>query len=305
MAKILIIEDDLRTADAIAHRLQAAGHTCAVRTDSRGVLELAREGSPDLVVLDVMMPGVSGFEICRQIRRDPSLHALPILIVSAMDSAEEIEHGLAQGADAYLPKPLDEKELVLQVDRLLRDTSHMAHRDPITKLPDFEGVKTELRRRVGGRETFALIYAEMLNLRVLSPGGGEEVRNEATRHLGRMLSNAGSRFSESEFFLGHMGSGHFLCGVPLEDAQGYCDEVQASWDAHIQKLYDSLELSNVYAELKGTRKGDSRLLRLLFCVTAREARETVTAKQMLEVVSRIRNNSANSGLVGVQFDRRL
>ena len=305
MAKILIVEDDLRAADAIAHRLQAAGHTCAVRTDSRGVLELAREGSPDLVVLDVMMPDISGFEICRMIRRDPNLHALPILIVSAMDSEEEIEHGLAQGADAYLPKPLDEEELVLQVERLLRDTSHMAHRDPVTKLPDFVGVKTELRRRIGRRETFALMYVEMLNLRALSPSGGEDLRNKATRHLGGLLTDAGSRFSENEFFLGHIGGGDFLCGVPLEDAQAYCDEVQASWDSGISKLYDALELSNLYTELKGTRKEEFRLLRLLFCVTAREASETITAQQMLEIVSRIRNNCANSGLAGVQFDRRL
>ncbi|MCH7959238.1 MAG: response regulator [Candidatus Hydrogenedentes bacterium] len=305
MAKILIVEDDLRAADAIAHRLQAAGHTCAVRTDSRGVLELAREGSPDLVVLDVMMPDISGFEICRMIRRDPNLHALPILIVSAMDSEEEIEHGLAQGADAYLPKPLDEEELVLQVERLLRDTSHMAHRDPVTKLPDFDGVKTELRRRIGRRETFALMYIEMLNLRALSSSGGEDVRNKATRHLGELLTHAGGRFSENEFFLGHIGGGDFLCGVPMEDAQAYCDEVQASWDSDTSKLYDSLGLSNVYAELKGTSRGEFRLLRLLFCVTAREASEMVTAQQMLEVVSRIRNNSVSSGLVGVQFDRRL
>lgn len=304
MAKILIVEDDAATAAEIAAQLQAVGHTCAIRTDGRGIVELARRGAPDLVVLDVMMPEVSGFEVCRSLRKDRDLYSIPILIVSAMSNEEEVQHGLAQGADAYITKPFHGAELIRQVEFLLHEGADGAHRDMLTDLRDFEGVKRELRMRIGRGDAFALLYVELLNLRTVTKNVGDEARNKATRHLGRALAQCCARFNEDEYFVGHMGAGHFLCAVPLDATHAFCNEILDTWRDHLHSLYMSMGLPHLLESQAGAQ-GNRRALDLLICVTARDPKEKVSAQQMLDIVSRIRNNSAKRAEGGVHVDRRL
>src|SRR5690606_30808149 len=115
-AKILIVEDDPRAAEVLGRSLTAAGHTCSIESTGARVLERARQDTPDLLVLDVMLPGTSGFEICRRVRADAHLYTLPILIVSAMRGEEEVMHGLAQGADDYVVKPFEPAQVVQRVE---------------------------------------------------------------------------------------------------------------------------------------------------------------------------------------------
>lgn len=304
MGKILIVEDDAATAAEIASQLQAVGHSCAIRNDGRGIVELAKKGAPDLVVLDIMMPDISGFEVCRSLRKDRELYSIPILIVSAMSNEEEVQHGLAQGADAYITKPFQSTELVRQVEFLLHEGSDGAHKDTVTDLRDFEGVKRELRMRIGRADAFALLYIELLNLRSVTKNLGDDARNKATRHLGRALKQCCADFGEDQYFVGHMGAGHFLCAIPLEATHSFCNEVQSVWEAHLNSLYASMGLAHL-SEQDAPGNAKTQQLDLLICVTARDPKEKVTAQQMLDIVSRIRNNSAKRAEGGVHVDRRL
>ena len=127
MAKILIVDDDDQTAQQLASELKNAGHQCAIRNDGTEVLKIAEKSDIDLLLLDVMLPGTSGFEICRQIRRDKKTYMLPIIFVSSMSDEAEIEHGLAQGADGYITKPIDMQAFLQHVDRILRMKIGRAH----------------------------------------------------------------------------------------------------------------------------------------------------------------------------------
>ena len=304
MAKILIVEDDAQTASEIAKYLKAAGHTCAVRDGGRGIVELAKKGPPDLVVLDIMMPDVSGFEVCRSIRRDKDLYSLPILIVSAMNNDEEVQHGLIQGADAYITKPFDAKQLVLQVDAMLRENTESAHRDPLTDLADFEGIKRELRRRIGTGDSFALIYIELINLREVSKAGGSDVRNAALQHLSRVLIDAGAGIESRGFFVGHMGGWHFMCTLPTDATHSFCTGVQSTWEERLAELCKAAGLPQPSTDVREA-EGTGKELQVLLCVTVRDPKERVTAQQMLDIVSRIRNNRVQTAEGGIHVDRRL
>ena len=115
MAKIMIVDDDPQAADQIASQLKTRGHSCAVMNDGEGVLEVARKTDLDLLILDVMLPSTSGFEVCRQVRRDDALYMLPILFVSSMNDEAEIQHGLEQGADGYIAKPIESQAFLQRV----------------------------------------------------------------------------------------------------------------------------------------------------------------------------------------------
>ncbi len=120
MSRILVVEDDQDIADLIRHYLTKAGHQVDVlASGSEGMLRV-REGAPDLLLLDLMLPGMSGLEVCRTLRADPATARLPIIMVTARAQEGDRVLGLESGADDYVTKPFSARELVARVAALLR-----------------------------------------------------------------------------------------------------------------------------------------------------------------------------------------
>lgn len=305
MAKILIVDDDAEIAARIAQVLKEAGHACAVRTSGRDVLDIAKKESLDLLVLDVMLPDVSGFEVCRQIRRDATLYTLPVLFLSAMDNPEEVQHGLEQGADDYVTKPFDLHEFTQRVEALLKSSASEDYVDRLTELPDAEGSRKRVQLLITRQKAFALIYVELLNLRDFAASQGEAARDKALRHLARALKFGGDNFRKHEFFVGHLGGGFFICAVPVAEAKSYCKKVQRRWRKHLDSLYESFGIARRPDAPSETASRAPESLDLLLCVTAREGNEPVSAQQLLDTLSRIRRTLGDVTLGGIHMDRRL
>ena len=123
MADVLILEDEESLLQTLRYNLSRAGHAVRLCTDGAKGLEMVRENPPDLLLLDLMLPGMDGLEICRQVRRDPANTAvshLPILVLTARDEEIDKVVGLEVGADDYLTKPFSMHELLARVKALLR-----------------------------------------------------------------------------------------------------------------------------------------------------------------------------------------
>ncbi|MEU5696419.1 response regulator transcription factor [Actinosynnema sp. NPDC020468] len=115
--RVLVVEDDLTIAGSVAARLRAEGFEVSVAHDGPGGVAAARDGRPDLVVLDVMLPGFDGLEVCRRIQAD---RPVPVLMLTARGDETDLLVGLAVGADDYLTKPFSIRELAARVHALLR-----------------------------------------------------------------------------------------------------------------------------------------------------------------------------------------
>src|SRR3954447_9371062 len=114
---IVVVEDEASIAEAVATRLRSEGFTVAIAADGPAGVECCRLLQPDLVVLDLMLPGLDGIDVCREIQRD---RPVPVLMLTARDSETDLVVGLAVGADDYLTKPFSARELVARVHALLR-----------------------------------------------------------------------------------------------------------------------------------------------------------------------------------------
>jgi two-component system response regulator RpaA len=120
MATILVIDDDELVSRTLQRTLKVYGHQVMVANSGTEGLQLARRHRPDLFVLDIMMPGTDGYQVCRQIRGDPMLHNLPVLFLTAKAKDEDKIEGFRAGADDYLSKPFNMEELQLRVRAILR-----------------------------------------------------------------------------------------------------------------------------------------------------------------------------------------
>jgi twitching motility two-component system response regulator PilH len=119
MAKILIADDSATAAAVLRKTLAPLGHTILVATDGAEAEKTIKDERPDLLILDIIMPRMNGFQLCRSIRSDPDLKDLPIIVVTSMDRESDRYWGLKQGADEYLVKPVDPSLLMDKVRHYL------------------------------------------------------------------------------------------------------------------------------------------------------------------------------------------
>jgi len=133
MSRILVVEDDADIASLIVHYLAPAGHESEVVANGSDALPAARKRPPDLIILDRMLPGLDGLEICRALRADADLGAVPILMLTAR--AEEVDRiaGFETGADDYVTKPFSPKELVARIGALLRRVRRGPADEPVLR----------------------------------------------------------------------------------------------------------------------------------------------------------------------------
>jgi DNA-binding response OmpR family regulator len=120
MAKILVAEDEKQIADMIAFKLTNSGHQVIRAQDGEQAVTLAASELPDLILLDAMMPGLSGFEVQRRLKGDAALRAVPVIMVTAKGHERDVLSGLRGGAVDYVVKPFSLKELAARVDLALR-----------------------------------------------------------------------------------------------------------------------------------------------------------------------------------------
>jgi DNA-binding response OmpR family regulator len=119
MTGILIADDDPDIRDLVAFKLEQAGFDVTAVDNGLAALSAAEEAPPDLVVLDVMMPGMSGIDVCRQLRQEQDTRALPIILLTARAQEGDVEVGFGAGADDYIVKPFSPRELVSRVEAVL------------------------------------------------------------------------------------------------------------------------------------------------------------------------------------------
>jgi DNA-binding response OmpR family regulator len=119
---LLVADDDEDILELLGFRLERAGYEVVRARHGEEALRLALEHVPSLAVLDVMMPGLDGYEVTRRLRTDARTSAMPVILLTARAQASDISRGMAAGADDYIKKPFDARDLKERIERLLRPT---------------------------------------------------------------------------------------------------------------------------------------------------------------------------------------
>lgn len=119
MAKILLVEDDEMSWDMLSRRLQRKGHEVVVAIDGEKALKIARSESPEIVLMDISLPGIDGWEATRRIKALPETRSIPIIALTAHAMSEDREKAMEAGCDDYDTKPIDFSRLLKKIDALL------------------------------------------------------------------------------------------------------------------------------------------------------------------------------------------
>ena len=175
MSSVLIVEDDADIAQLLEHYLQRAGYTVDRVSSGTDVIPRLRKQPADLVVLDLMLPGMDGLLVCQAIRNDPTTAAIPIIVLTARGEEADRVAGLELGADDYVTKPFSPKELTARVTALLRRAKRQTHTPAVLRYGPIVIDADRHSVSVGGQEV-KLTAKEFLLLQYL------------VQHRGRVLS---------------------------------------------------------------------------------------------------------------------
>jgi PleD family two-component response regulator len=207
---IQFADDNEDMRNMVRDFLEASGHKVGLAEDGPSALESALKSPPDLLILDLQMPGMSGFEVCSTVKQDGRTAAVPVLMLTAQTTVEDKLEGFAAGADDYLPKPFDLRELRARVDALLRLARRGGDLNPTTRLPGGLAIEDELNRRVKAGKPFEACYLDIDNFKPFADHFGFNVADSLIRGAGDCLRRAVEAEGTRKDFVAHIGGDDFL-----------------------------------------------------------------------------------------------
>ncbi|HEY7877703.1 MAG TPA: response regulator, partial [Gemmatimonadaceae bacterium] len=165
MSYVLCVDDHEDMRLMVREILASAGHEVHLAPDGPSALAAIQSREPALLVLDLIMPGMSGIEVCRAVKLNPFTARIPVLMLTARGDVEHKVEAFEAGADDYLAKPFDPRELRARIVALLRLVRREGDRNPTSGLPGGKAIEDEIARRAGLRERFAICYIDLDNFK--------------------------------------------------------------------------------------------------------------------------------------------
>jgi len=260
--KILIVDDDPDILDILKLTLSEEDYDIIEAQDGESALRLIKTKTPDLVILDYKMPPPDGIEICRQIKRDLLLRHLPIIMVTGKgDIADKVE-GLDSGADDYIVKPFEPKELLARVRMVLRRTERDLEANPLTRLPGNISILNELSSRLEKNELFAVCYLDLDKFKAYNDKYGFEYGDEVIRETARILIKTKDEIGNPNDFIGHIGGDDFVYITNPDIVDRICEKIISDFDEISPNFYNEEDRKRGFTMAKD-RKGKETEIRLL------------------------------------------
>jgi diguanylate cyclase (GGDEF)-like protein len=236
--RILIAEDERNLRQVLALQLQSAGYDVIEAVDGQTALEQAQAVNPDLILLDVMMPHLDGYEVCRRIRASYATRHIPIIMLTARGEEDARITGLEGGANDYVVKPWGKRELELRIKNALEWSRTQRSASPLTGLPGNHSINEELKRRLGTGQPFAMLQIDIDYFKSFNDHYGYSRGDQAIQSLARIILDAAQKHSSGTDFVGHIGGDDFVVLTAPERAEAVAEEIIAGFNEAVQRLYD-------------------------------------------------------------------
>ena len=251
---ILIADDDEDIVRFVEVNLRLEGFEVVTAFDGEQALHNAYDIHPDLILLDVMMPKVDGFEVCQRLRSDGRTKNISIIMLTAKSLSADKVVGLTAGADDYMIKPFDPIELVARVKSALRRSKEMRAINPLTQLPGNVQIQDEVTRKVQSGDSFAVMYIDIDDFKAFNDYYGFLRGDEAIKLLARCASDSITEHGGAESFVGHIGGDDLVAVVDAGAAEKTAGALIECWDRDVRQLYDPADVENGYIDVVDRQK---------------------------------------------------
>lgn len=244
--KILIVDDDPDIRDVLRLTLSEENYEVIEAEDGETALKSITTKSPDLVLLDYKIPKLDGREVLRRIKKDLLLRHLPIIMLTGKGDIKDKVGGIDAGADDYIVKPFEPKELLARIRMIVRRTERDLEANPLTRLPGNVSILKELDRRLNSKALFAVCYLDLDKFKAYNDKYGFEHGDEVIRETARILIRATQGCGSLDDFIGHIGGDDFVIVTTLERVDNLCKEIIADFEKQAFSFYNETDKKNGY-----------------------------------------------------------
>ena len=249
-SRLLIVEDDIDIANML--EIYFGGLHYEVDIASRGseALEKTRQRLPHLIVLDIMLPDIDGYEVCRTLRTYTRTSHIPVIFLTQKDERSDKLQGLELGADDYITKPFDIEELRLRVYNAIARSERESLTEPHTNLPSGQLIEDQLRQIIH-KEGWALIDIRLSHFDAFKEAYGFVASDNILRFTAMLIGEVIDEFGTINDFVGHTGNDHFVIITTEECSTAIRENVVERFSEEILSHYNYLDRQKGYIQYSG------------------------------------------------------
>ena len=247
-ARLLVVEDDVDIANML--KIYFSGMNFDVDVAHRGydALERTKHVLPHLIVLDIMLPDIDGYEVCRNLRTSTRTSHIPVIFLTQKDERSDKLQGLELGADDYITKPFDIEELKLRVTGAIRRSERESLTDPRSGLPAGRLIEEQLRRIIREKE-WALLDMRVNEFESFKDVYGFVAGDDVMRFTAMLVTEVVDELGSNEDFIGHAGSDNFIVISNNESAPLIKQRIKGRFAAEILTHYNFIDRQNGYMQV--------------------------------------------------------
>jgi DNA-binding response OmpR family regulator len=247
--RVLIVDDDASIRLICREVLELGGYQVRDASSANAALAEARRFRPDMILLDVLMPGIDGYRTAEMIRTDPAIGMAPIMFLSARGDTADKVRAFRSGAEDYMVKPFDAAELLARVGKALDRQARELGASPTTQLPGADAIQAEIERRIATRDGGAVAcYLDLDNLKAFNDFYGYAKANAVIRQTSDVIRAIVQRFGGPGDFIGHIAGDDFVFVTSSDRVDQVCHAMCDRFDQLIRLYYDPNDRQRGYIE---------------------------------------------------------
>ncbi|MBU1869542.1 MAG: response regulator [Candidatus Omnitrophica bacterium] len=289
--KILVVDDDPDIRDVLKITLSEEDYEILEAGDGEEALKIIHSKSLDLVLLDYRIPKMDGREVCRRIKKDLLLSHLPIIMVTGSGDTIDKVGGIDAGADDYIVKPFEPKELLARIRMILRRTQRDLEANPLTRLPGNVSIIDELSRRQENKSLFAVCYIDLDKFKAYNDKYGFEHGDEVIRETARILIRTTKETGDPDDFIGHIGGDDFVIVTTPKKVDKLCQKIIDEFEKTAPTFYSEKD-RNAGFIMAHDRKGNEvkvPLISVSIGVVTNESRKIEHVAQIGEIGAELKS----------------
>ena len=280
--KILIADDDPDIRDVLKLTLSEENYEILEASNGEEALKIIQNKPVDMALLDYKMPKLDGRQLCGIIKSDLLLRHLPIIMVTGKGEVSDKVGGIEAGADDYIVKPFEPKELLARIRMILRRTTSDLEANPLTRLPGNISILNELNKRIEKNKPFAVCYVDLDKFKAYNDKYGFEHGDDVIRETARILIRALQKNSCQDDFIGHIGGDDFVVVTVPEAASQICQTIIDEFDKTVPSFYNAEDNANGFI-VGCDRKGKLQKIALLSVSIGVVNNQTRSIKHVAEI----------------------
>ena len=252
--RILVAEDERHVREPLVILLNNADYDVIEAADGQMALEAAQHMLPDLIILDVMMPHMDGHEVCRRLRASHVTRNIPIIMLTARSEEESRLTGLEGGANDYIIKPWNKRELELRIKNALELSRLQRSASPLTGLPGNHALNEELKLRILRGKPFAMLQIDIDHFKSFNDYYNYQRGDQAIQAVARIIMEAADKHGNGEDFVGHIGGDDFVLITLPERAEAAGEDIIEVFNRVTPNLYDAEDIQRGHIEVRNRQK---------------------------------------------------